>query len=254
MTHSIDPPVTFAFPKNYFRVACTIESLCGSTPSHAAVPQELILRLRVGDGVLLSEYDAVTTTGLVHHLAICSYDQAGSIKFSWRPVRAEIWVDTTFGRKFWLTLPGFRFADSKITDYGLNHIFAEHFPMLPDPTDLSEPGRRRKAQKLSHVAEERLQPIEVVGEPGPSIRGGYVYVLKSAYGYKVGRTRNLPQRMRAFGVKLPFLYSIQLCAWFDDHIEAENSYHKAFSAKRINGEWFDLSDEDIDNIRNRRVG
>ena len=56
--------------------------------------------------------------------------------------------------------------------------------------------------------------MEVIGEATSAPRGGYVYVLKSAYGYKIGRTRSMPDRMRTFGVQLPFLYT---CAWFDDH-------------------------------------
>lgn len=78
-------------------------------------------------------------------------------------------------------------------------------------------------------------------------------MLRSAYGYKVGRTRNMPDRMRTFGVKLPFLYTIQLCAWFDDHYAAEAGYHRIFADKRINGEWFDLAEQDIGLIRARVV-
>ncbi|KWT98198.1 hypothetical protein APY03_0869 [Variovorax sp. WDL1] len=94
--------------------------------------------------------------------------------------------------------------------------------------------------------------MEVVGEPTTGqARAGVVYVLKSAYGYKVGRTNNVPNRMRTFGVQLPFFYTIPLCAWFDDCHVAERRYHDMFAAKRINGEWFDLDEADIAHIRAR---
>ena len=60
--------------------------------------------------------------------------------------------------------------------------------------------------------------------------------------------------MRSFGVKLPILYTIPLCVWFDDHVEAESAFHRFFADKRINGEWFELGDQDIARIRSRDYG
>jgi hypothetical protein len=48
------------------------------------------------------------------------------------------------------------------------------------------------------------------------------------------------------------MYTIPLCAWFDDHIEAESAYHRRFTSKRINGEWFDLQEQDLALIRSRQ--
>lgn len=76
-----------------------------------------------------------------------------------------------------------------------------------------------------------------------------MYLLKSAYGYKIGRTRSVPDRMRTFGVQLPFIYTVPFCIWFDDCHAAERHYHDVFASKRINGEWFDLEEADIELIR-----
>lgn len=141
--------------------------------------------------------------------------------------------------------------------YGLHQLFADAFPDL-EPREVLPNGARavrpirQPTQRKHAISRERLDPIEVVGEPTNAPRGGYVYILQSAYGCKVGRTRNMPSRMRAFGVKLPILYTIPLCAWFDDHVEAESAYHRRFSEKRINGEWFSLQEEDIALIRERQ--
>lgn len=129
--------------------------------------------------------------------------------------------------------------------------FFAGFRMSANPTvvwmdaQIYDPEPERTAD-----AENEEQP-PVIGEATSSPRGGYVYVLKSAYGFKVGRTRNIPNRMRSFGVHLPIFYSIPFCVWFDDHINAETNYHRIFAEKHINGEWFDLSDADIDLIRSR---
>lgn len=114
----------------------------------------------------------------------------------------------------------------------------------------TKPTGQRKTHPNS-IAPERLNPIEVIGEPTLGIKAGVVYVLKSAHGYKVGRTSRVPARMRTFGVQLPFVYTIPLCAWFDDCHVAERRYHEMFASKRINGEWFDLNEADVQQIRLR---
>jgi hypothetical protein len=55
--------------------------------------------------------------------------------------------------------------------------------------------------------------------------------------------------MRTFAVRLPFFYTILLCVWFEDCEAAERRYHEMFRDRRINGEWFELSEADIEQIR-----
>lgn len=75
---------------------------------------------------------------------------------------------------------------------------------------------------------------------------GYVYLLKSVTGFwKIGRTVNPKDRLKTFGVKLPFEVEYEHLIPCRDHIELERSLHKQFADKRVNGEWFDLSPEDI---------
>jgi len=80
---------------------------------------------------------------------------------------------------------------------------------------------------------------------------GYVYFLKSKHGYKIGKTKNIKKRMDVFGVKLPFevklKYLIKTSYW--DVLEKD--LHKKFESKKINGEWFDISEKDIENISHK---
>jgi hypothetical protein len=41
--------------------------------------------------------------------------------------------------------------------------------------------------------------------------------LKSSHGFKIGKTCNLHDRVRLFGVKLPFPIDFVLSGWFPDH-------------------------------------
>lgn len=207
---------------------------------------------KIGDGVVAADFDAETQTGLIRYVGIITAGSGSQPAIHWRPLRAEIWVDTALGRRFWTTQPGFCFAERRVAGYGLHEMFAEQFGLQPRSTAAAQQPRVR-APRPARIPSERLVPLEVIGEATDAPRGGYVYVLKSAYGFKIGRTRSIPDRMRTFGVKLPFVYSIYLCAWFDDHIAAESAYHRQFANKRINGEWFDVSEHDIAQIRARAL-
>lgn len=209
---------------------------------------------RPGDCLLAASFDAEARTGVVSRLGVIDAQNGDGFSVEWQECHAEIWVDSSIGSRFWTQPDGFAFADKKIGDYGLAELFAQAFPdtdiSAPEPSHAATTSKKPRVKGA--IASERLTPIEVIGEPTNSPRAGVVYVLKSAYGYKVGRTRNVPARMRAFGVHLPFFYTIPLCAWFDDCVLAEGRYHDVFRSQRINGEWFDLSEDDIELIRSRQ--
>lgn len=239
-------------PKRYWRVAKTISELQVAPGKALTLPDCVAEQKKppaIGDGILLADYDASVTTGLVRQLGIVRSGGGRNVTVEWMPSQHEIWVDTGPGRSFWSSKAGFCFAPAKVAGYGLHHLFADTFPGL-EPRE-SLPQGARAIPRRTAIARERLEPMQVVGEPTDAPRGGYVYLLKSAYGYKVGRARSMPDRMRAFGVQLPFMYTIPLCAWFDDHYDAETRYHRLFADKHINGEWFDLGDPEIELIRQR---
>jgi T5orf172 domain len=255
-------------PSKYWRIAQTLDAMLTAPAQRFVLPKNIAEQSAPpgpGHGLLLADYDGIEQTGLVRYLGIVASLWPGHVCVDWKPVDAAIWVDTAPGRGFWKQEGGFGFAPKKVAGYGLHQLFADTFEDL-DVREALPGGQRavpvlQERQRQDHSATserrhrainaERLNPMAIIGEPTSAPRGGYVYVLKSAMGYKVGRTRRMPDRMRTFGVKLPFLYTIPLCAWFDDRIEAEGAYHRIFRDKRINGEWFDLQDADIELIRAR---
>lgn len=86
---------------------------------------------------------------------------------------------------------------------------------------------------------------------GDKGRSGFVYLIKSPYGYKIGKTKNMKQRSRLFSVKLPFSIEILCYGWYDDYSLAETEYHHEYAHKRLEGEWFDLNEADIGAITRR---
>ena len=77
---------------------------------------------------------------------------------------------------------------------------------------------------------------------------GYVYLIKSGEHYKIGRTKNLKTRVKSFETSLPLGATVVHSFETDDTTEAEIELHARFSDKRINGEWFNLVQDDVDYI------
>jgi predicted GIY-YIG superfamily endonuclease len=78
---------------------------------------------------------------------------------------------------------------------------------------------------------------------------GFVYLISGSDGvYKIGRTSSIRRRMDDF-TKLPFETALICTIPTPDALALESSLHKKFAMKRLNGEWFRLSDEDVAGIK-----
>jgi len=78
---------------------------------------------------------------------------------------------------------------------------------------------------------------------------GTVYVIRSKYGCKIGSTKNIKSRRQLFAVKLPFSWELVYQAECENYRDIERELHQHFADKRLNGEWFDLDETDIEYIK-----
>lgn len=80
---------------------------------------------------------------------------------------------------------------------------------------------------------------------------GRVYLVKAIGqdAYKIGASKNLTGRMRYFHTNLPFKVYLVHVIETPDPKRLERELHKLFAGKRINGEWFRLSEADIDTFK-----
>lgn len=86
--------------------------------------------------------------------------------------------------------------------------------------------------------------------PTPRDKSGYVYILQSSTGhYKIGRTKNPNDRLRTFNVKLPFEVEFTLLYQTPDMYIVEQVLHDRFEHRRVAGEWFALTPQDIEDIK-----
>lgn len=97
-------------------------------------------------------------------------------------------------------------------------------------------------------------PVSLIGEQKlikePQwARAGFVYLIKGVHGYyKIGRAVRPPDRISQLEVALPFDIEVLHLIECKDHFEAESMFHKKYRNKRVRGEWFRLTEEDIAEI------
>jgi hypothetical protein len=85
---------------------------------------------------------------------------------------------------------------------------------------------------ISHVGRSELQ-------------FGFVYLMKSGRHYKIGHTVSVGSRERQLAIKIPVRPKTIHAIKTDDPVGVEAYWHGRFSSKRGEGEWFELSIDDV---------
>lgn len=114
---------------------------------------------------------------------------------------------------------------------------------------LSILSKKMKTTKNTGTERSTSQPMMANQRLDEKASCGYVYVLKSGDFYKIGRTSDLGTRMSALAIALPQPTEVVIVLETMDHVRLERDLHKKFSDKRVNGEWFVLSEDDLALIR-----
>lgn len=113
----------------------------------------------------------------------------------------------------------------------------------PGNEDVSEMCRAASISEIQGMAD---------GARPDSSKDGFVYLMKSGRFYKIGKTNHVGRRERELSIQLPEqakrVYEIRT----DDPDGIEAYWHRRFGAKRKNGEWFELSKEDVAAFRRRK--
>jgi hypothetical protein len=92
-----------------------------------------------------------------------------------------------------------------------------------------------------HEAPE--SPIQKVREP--KVATGFVYLMKSGRHYKIGRTKSVGRRGSELAIKIPVPPTTVHGIETGDPVGVESYWHSRFADKRGEGEWLELSPEDV---------
>lgn len=85
----------------------------------------------------------------------------------------------------------------------------------------------------------------------PKTSVGFVYVIQmdGFPVYKIGRSTDVPKRLGQIGIQLPFPYRLIYAHRVPDVELFEQKAHAILASKRMNGEWFALTECDLARLR-----
>ena len=79
---------------------------------------------------------------------------------------------------------------------------------------------------------------------------GYVYLLQSPRSmYKIGRTGDVKKRLLAIKREYPIKIRLIHSFYCDDSVKVESYLHMMFYEQQLQGDWFRLSDEQVEWIK-----
>ena len=81
---------------------------------------------------------------------------------------------------------------------------------------------------------------------------GYVYLMKAGRFYKIGRTNALGRRERELVIQLPEAAKVIHSIKTDVPVGIEEYWHRRFHDRRKNGEWSELTAQDLAAFRRRK--
>ena len=102
----------------------------------------------------------------------------------------------------------------------------------------------REEAKQGLMGYPQVKYVKPEPEPRKKYKG-HVYVIQRDGCYKIGRTKHLEKRLKDLSALFPTPLDLICAIPSDDLIIDEKSAHARFDSKRIKGEWFDLTAEDI---------
>lgn len=103
-----------------------------------------------------------------------------------------------------------------------------------------------------HPDEPLAADVVPDGEDTRALADGFVYLIKSGRHFKIGKANSVEARHRQLKIQLPQAAEVVHRIKTDDPFGIESYWHRRFADKRLNGEWFALSAEDIKAFRRRK--
>jgi hypothetical protein len=99
---------------------------------------------------------------------------------------------------------------------------------------------------------DEAEDADGVSEEATAGELGYVYLMKAGRFFKIGRTNALGRRERELVIQLPEAAKVIHSIKTDDPAGIEEYWHRRFQDRRKNGEWLELTAQDLAAFRRRK--
>lgn len=119
-------------------------------------------------------------------------------------------------------------------------------------TNLTDTRRMLKTAKICQWTEEKTKSsaentLKAMRKFENADRDpGFVYLLRAGDYYKIGKTINPSSRIKTISLQMPFPVEVFAIIPSLDYARLETLLHNVFHSKNTNGEWFCLTDPDIE--------
>lgn len=103
----------------------------------------------------------------------------------------------------------------------------------------------------SKVYSEGAGMIKIMEHHTSKFPGLYIINIVDTDRYKVGFTKNLNARLKAFRTALPFPICLKFYIITEQHKELEKEIHQILLSNLIRGEWFNLNQSDLNKLKEK---
>lgn len=105
--------------------------------------------------------------------------------------------------------------------------------------------------QLFNANQAELEEIMIAPFPEGNSPGYVYFVQEYLTGtFNIGKTKNITKRMNVYHIKLPMKNELLYFVKSGNQHKTKAAFHKHFAAKQADGEWFKLTREDLEWIKN----
>lgn len=138
-----------------------------------------------------------------------------------------------------------------IDEWEITKTKIDMFYKLFSDSEIEEHNREIKEHNQKIVDESRMEFTNLEFHPASKEKKpGFVYLLHHDGLYKIGMATKLSRRLMQISPRMPHEVTLIHSIKTDDMVGLEALLHECYADKRMNGEWFALSDEDVRDIQN----
>lgn len=137
-----------------------------------------------------------------------------------------------------------------LADYsGLIYNKSSFLKMVEDFLDFFDCYSDEEIEEMNRKTLHRLNnPEHYIRKTPP--KKGHVYFVKAENGLtKIGESQDLKTRYKALMNNIPLRIDFLFAIESDDVRKLERELHKQFDKQKSEGEWFELSDKDLSNLK-----